>query len=557
MKKNRFLTILALLLCCAILCACGAGKKTETVNLPSATPVPTIAPTALPLGASEAEQRSLIERNRSVWLPSDPGYETWYYAVTDLDHNGRLEVITASIQGTGLYTWVKCWEVSADYTALNPCPDNTGEGEGWPDLIVDTLPSYYDPATGRYAYVCEDLTRDGAARYYHALESFSLVDGRLELRALASMEELYDSSGSVSQHWYNAAGSPVSRQDYESAADRAFQGCQQGTLNLSWTRLETAQPTPQPQQYPVQTQQPYQSVITPPPQQAAGPVTITKDPTGETVNPGGRTWFIAHAENATSLTWILTSPQGQAFTLRDAMAANPGLSLEALEEDTLAVSNIPQSLDGWSVQARFDGPAGSAMTAPATIHVDNTAAAYAEPLSKYFYALQHQISDVGYAYENGISEYFTSVGHIGYALLDLDGDGTQELLVGGVGADDYAKGVLFDLYTLRNGVPVQLACSSARNRYYLRSDYSILNEGSGGAGHTIFILNTVQNGQLVPFESVFTFFDNGPTDGWYHQKDGYAYEPRAWDEQLTEESFNFYVRNWEAAVITLELTQLA
>ena len=37
------------------------------------------------------------------------------------------------------------------------------------------------------------------------------------------------------------------------------------------------------------------------------------------------------------------------------MTANPGLSLEALEDDTIAVNNIPLSFDGWGIQARFDG----------------------------------------------------------------------------------------------------------------------------------------------------------------------------------------------------------
>ena len=40
-----------------------------------------------------------------------------YDDVFYLDHNGRLEVLTASLQGTGLYTWVRCWEANAAFSA--------------------------------------------------------------------------------------------------------------------------------------------------------------------------------------------------------------------------------------------------------------------------------------------------------------------------------------------------------------------------------------------------------------------------------------------------------
>ena len=74
------------------------------------------------------DQRALIERSRNVWEP-DLEYETWFSAITDLDHNGRLELLLASLQGSGLYTWVNVWEVNENYSGLTLCPDNTGEGE--------------------------------------------------------------------------------------------------------------------------------------------------------------------------------------------------------------------------------------------------------------------------------------------------------------------------------------------------------------------------------------------------------------------------------------------
>ena len=558
MKKN-IISILSLLLCCALLCAC-AAKQAETVPLPAPTEIPTASPAPTPASPvlPESDQRALIERSRSVWLPQGLEYETWYHAVTDLDRNGRLEVLTASLQGSGLYTYVDCWEVNEQGTALVRCPDNTGEGEAWPDIIKDRLTGYRDPASGRMTYVCEDVTRDGAAHYLTSKKSFCLDRGQITLQVLATMDEVYTTETVSMKNYYDGSDAPITEQEYNSAEERAFAGQEQGEISLSWTQLE-AQPTPQPQI----TAQPQviQPQITAAPQyaqpQSSGPVTITKNPTSESIAAGGKTWFIAHADNASSLTWLFTSPQGQLCDLRQAVQANPGLQLQELEQDTLAVSNVPVSFDGWSIQARFDGPGGSATTSPAMIYVDDYVTAYGPVLSNYYYAYTNGVADPAFAYERGISEYITYSNHAGYALQDLNGDGTPELIIAGMGDGNNSNGVIYEIDTLVNGQPVQIACSSARDRYLLRTDGTVLNEGSGGAGHSAYVLNSVTGDGLVPSESVFTYFDGQPNDGYYHARDGYRYEPTSYDEYLTEQQFSYFVGAWEDSVYVPQLTMIA
>lgn len=513
MKRSSLLKLLpALLLCCLVLCACSAGQPAATpIASPMPTPAdiyaatPTPAPTPAPM--SEAEQRALIERSRAVWQP-DLSYETWFSAVTDLDHNGRLEVLTASLQGTGLYTWVNVWEVNESFNGLNPCPDDTREGEAWPDIIKDTITSYRDPANGRYTYVCEDMMRDGAAHYWTGIDSFCLDKGRIEVRTLASKDELYDNFGGSSVRYFNENGTEISMDDYNNMERNSFQGQELGTLTLSWTQLEA-----QPEQ-PAITAQPQASQPTAQPQapvqpQVGGPVTITKNPTGESLTVGGKAWFIAHAENATSLTWLLTSPQGQSYTVEQAMAANPGLQIQVLPEDTLGVSNVPVSVDGWSVQARFDGPGGSAVTAPALIHVDDWVSVYWPVLKTYYdYSIKAygdstygDITSTGdylLSYETvGVSYLSRYGGSFGYCLKDLDGNGIPELLVGSPDSEYYAGKVIYDLFTLSDGVPVRLATSGERTVYRLLSDGSIYYSGSGGAAYSVFLVYQVANESLA------------------------------------------------------------
>jgi len=543
--KKALIMILVLMLCTALLVGCGRASAPTPTPAPTVTPVPTVTPAPVPM--TEAEQRVFIEHNRNTWLPQELQYETWYYAITDLDHNGRLEVLTASLQGTGLYTWVKVWEMNESCTGLVQCPDNTREGEAWPDIIKETLTSWHDPVSGRWSYVCEDYLRDGAARYYTAQQSFCLDHGRVELNTLASMEEVYTDESHSTKNYFDANGAAAAEQDYNSAVQRAFAGQEQGTLTLSWTQLEPqTQPTSQPQltQQPLVTAQPQisaQPQVTAQPQ-VGGPVTITKNPTSESLAVGGKTWFIAHASNASSLTWILTSPQGQSYSVAQAMQANPGLVLQELPDDTLGVSNVPVSVDGWSVQARFDGPGGTAVTAPAMIYVDDTLSAYGSVVSAYYYAYTNGITDPSYAWERGISEYFTYSQHVGYVLQDLNGDGVDELIIMGTGENNNSGNVLYEIDTLINGQPLQLACSSARNRYYLRIDGRIVNEGSNSAFNSAVFLYEVGSDGLIPVEGVITYFPGNEMDSCYYQSGHCDYEPWSNDEPITMEQ---YEASWD------------
>lgn len=81
---------------------------------------------------------------------------------------------------------------------------------------------------------------------------------------------------------------------------------------------------------------------------------ITKHPTGERVEAGGTAKFIARADNAERIVWRLVSP-GAYETVQCANAPDfyPGLEVSGLGTDTLVLSRIPKSLDGWYVEAQF------------------------------------------------------------------------------------------------------------------------------------------------------------------------------------------------------------
>ncbi len=72
--------------------------------------------------------------------------------------------------------------------------------------------------------------------------------------------------------------------------------------------------------------------------------------------------------------------------------------------------------------------------------------------------------------------------NIGYAFTDLDGDGTQELLIGALGGEEFVAKMIFELYTMdRDGVAQEVFGSTERDRYYYAGGALFANTGSGSA----------------------------------------------------------------------------
>ena len=115
MKK---LTALFLALVMALGCACGgAAFADEAAASPApAAPAPAETPAVqIPEGADEQIQLIFSQFGS---LRQDDTDSRWSYAVTDLDHDGRLEFLAAAIQGEGRFTTARAWRVKADRTGI-------------------------------------------------------------------------------------------------------------------------------------------------------------------------------------------------------------------------------------------------------------------------------------------------------------------------------------------------------------------------------------------------------------------------------------------------------
>lgn len=114
------------------------------------------------------------------------------------------------------------------------------------------------------------------------------------------------------------------------------------------------------------------------------PPVITKHPTGETVEPGGEAKFIARADFADEFVWrIVSKDTTNTITAKEAPSYFSGLQVSGTDTDTLVLSNIPTSMNGWSVECRFKNANGSSFTTGAVISVyDSSVMTTPKPTAK-------------------------------------------------------------------------------------------------------------------------------------------------------------------------------
>lgn len=139
--------------------------------------------------------------------------------------------------------------------------------------------------------------------------------------------------------------------------------------------------------------------------------------------------------------------------------------------------------------------------------------AYQPVIAKYVTALTEHWG--GEACSNAdislLVSYATSPSELGYALLDLDNDGTDELII----ANDAERQVIYDLYSLVDGKLVHVFTGWDRNSYELREGYRILNIGSNGAASADYVYCHLSNGQLVTDSLIRFDAATDPDHPWF------------------------------------------
>jgi hypothetical protein len=238
---NKILTFFLVLPMCLTFAACGENNSKSDVE--SSQNISQFADNNT--GSSEVgeeiitKQIQLIVDNVSLWR-SDGENELYSYAVTDMDNNGRLEIISSSCQGTGFYTYSDVWEVNEGLDGLTLCKQERMEGESQADIIVQSVPVYYDAGGNIYYYVFDDLIKNGAAEYYENKRAITLRNGQFTESFLAYKTTVFTDSN-LTVTYTDADETPISEEEYNGIADKVFADMEKKQANIQWITDESAQ----------------------------------------------------------------------------------------------------------------------------------------------------------------------------------------------------------------------------------------------------------------------------------------------------------------------------
>lgn len=185
-----------------------------------------------------AQQVQLMADNAAQWADTlaEEGV-LYFYAVTDLDHNGRLELITSSCQGTGVYTYSCFYEVNKNFDGLNVFEPSMPEGDSQADIITDSVPVYYDAQKNLYYYIFDDTIRGGADMSYTYRRALFMAGGKVNEMGLGCKGTVFDGQA-VSVTYTDADDKEISEDEYLKLADTRFSGLEKKTASIDWHKAD-------------------------------------------------------------------------------------------------------------------------------------------------------------------------------------------------------------------------------------------------------------------------------------------------------------------------------
>ncbi len=192
-------------------------------------------------GMTEEVQKAFIMDRYDSWAaPWQNGTEDWYYTFTDLDHNGRLELITASLQGSGLFTYADVWEMNEDFSDLVSCTDNLGEGGSYPDIITEAVNCYHDEAADLYYYLFDDVVRSGMAEHWLGKTVLCLHDGVVEITVICSEYDVSeDPEAEPTVTYSDGEGNALTKEEFEQAVANWAVGKTMDDYTFAWKEVRS------------------------------------------------------------------------------------------------------------------------------------------------------------------------------------------------------------------------------------------------------------------------------------------------------------------------------
>ena len=371
---------------------------------------------AAPVRASDestAEQIYLILAQFDS-LKQDGGSDAWLYAVTDLDHNGRLELIAAPAQG-GIQPCV--WEAGTDGKTLSACTISRTGDQPFPAITVNNADTYYDQASDTWHYAFNAHREVSANEVYDSKCAVSLVNGAVSGEVFATAHSTF-SNNAVNVAYTGKDGAAITGDAFNAAADAAYPGTVKCSTNFYWFHASEANASRLMDSYAA-----FKGALLsqkPSPAAGAAPVAgnflmITKNPTNESRAIGDTAWFVAEASGWTGAEWTFVSPAGQSYPASGFLSLFPAARVNGSDTGSLSISNVSSDMTGWGAYCTFRGNGGQTArsnTAYMYVFAKYSGAATAADGSTIYYYYYYPVREyeVYWDYVPGLIWYYPDLG---------------------------------------------------------------------------------------------------------------------------------------------------
>ena len=135
---------------------------------------------------------------------------------------------------------------------------------------------------------------------------------------------------------------------------------------------------------------------------------------------------------------------------------------------------------------------------------------------------------------------------LGYRLIDVDGDGSPELLIGLIARSDIEVENILGMYTLENYQPKLVMIGWDRCSYFLLDDMTLLNYGSNSAYSGGRMLYALKDGELTVLDAVIHDYELNEAEPFFRTQGSWE---AADGEHMTNEEADTLVQGWESRVI--------
>lgn len=225
-KKKLFIRIIIISIICVIaLCICCLYYKNYSLN--------------------EVNQIGIFIENVNEWNDTYM-YSTYpfYMTVADLNQDGKLELITATIDGTAKYSHNNYYVVKMGKNELMQLPTNINQGRSSADIIYnimygenekENVPVYYDLKNNMYYSIHKDYFVNPEGRV-EGIVSLTLDGDMIKEERIAYAYYEYDDEKLKASYW-NYEKEELSVESYEMIEENTYPNLKKMEMTWKWQKV--------------------------------------------------------------------------------------------------------------------------------------------------------------------------------------------------------------------------------------------------------------------------------------------------------------------------------